>query len=311
MTRDEGEECDVLGLGAVAIDDLLYVASFPPADSKTSVLRREQQCGGLTGTALVAASRLGAFCRYAGVLGFEEDSAFVVRNFECEGVDHSYLRRRQGAQPIRSTIIIGQEDATRTVFSDRSGFLGPDPSWPEPALIRAAKVLFVDHLGVEGSIRAARIAREAGRPVVADFERVSAPEFPVLLDLADHLIVGRRFAAQLTGQANPGEAARALWRDDRAVVVVTCGAEGCWALDGPAAGSLHHQPAFPVAAADTTGCGDVFHGAYAAALAWGDGLERRLRLASAAAALKATRPGGQGGIPDRAAVLAFLGEPDW
>jgi sugar/nucleoside kinase (ribokinase family) len=57
---------------------------------------------------------------------------------------------------------------------------------------------------------------------------------------------------------------------------------------------------------DTTSCGDVFHGAYASALAWGLGLDERVRLACAAAALKATRPGGQAGIPTRAAVESFL-----
>lgn len=304
----EANRFDILGLGAVAVDDLLYVTSYPPADSKATVLRRERQCGGLTGTALVAAARLGARCAYAGVLGVDELSDLAVANFEREGVNISHLPRRAGASPIRSTIIIGESDATRTIFSDRRSFVGPDPTWPDPDVIRSARVLFVDHLGVEGTIRAARIAREAGIPVVADFERVSSPDFPTLLDLADHLIIGLGFASRLTGKPDPGEAARALWNDHRAAVVVTCGARGCWAVDSPDAGALRHQPALPVAAIDTTGCGDVFHGAYASALARGEDLPYRLVFASAAAALKATRPGGQAGIPDRTAVLAFLGE---
>jgi sugar/nucleoside kinase (ribokinase family) len=59
---------------------------------------------------------------------------------------------------------------------------------------------------------------------------------------------------------------------------------------------------------DTTGCGDVFHGAYASALARGLSLAERVRFAAAAAALKATRPGGQAGIPTRPEVEAFLQE---
>jgi sugar/nucleoside kinase (ribokinase family) len=59
---------------------------------------------------------------------------------------------------------------------------------------------------------------------------------------------------------------------------------------------------------DTTGCGDVFHGAYAAALAQGMELRERVRLASAAAALKATQPGGQRDIPNLRAVRRFLKE---
>ena len=59
---------DVLGIGVTAVDDLLYVDRYPPPDAKITVLRSERQCGGLAATALVAASRLGAKCAYAGVL---------------------------------------------------------------------------------------------------------------------------------------------------------------------------------------------------------------------------------------------------
>ena len=87
---------------------------------------------------------------------------------------------------------------------------------------------------------------------------------------------------------------------------MTCGADGCWYLGGDDPQAPCHQPAMPVTVVDTTGCGDVFHGAYAAGLAKGLALPDRVRLASAAAALKATQRGGQGGIPTRSAVTRFL-----
>jgi sugar/nucleoside kinase (ribokinase family) len=153
---------------------------------------------------------------------------------------------------------------------------------------------------------AARIAHAAGVPIVADFERGEMPGFPELLGLIDHLIISRDFAAQLTGEADPRTAAAKLWTDQRQVVVVTGGAEGCWYLAGSPQAGPQHFPAFPVAVVDTTGCGDVFHGAYAAALVRGLDLPERIRFAAAAAALKATRHGGQAGIPTRPAVEAFL-----
>ena len=55
--RKEESGFDILGLGAVAVDDLMYVESYPPPDVKTRVLRRERHCGGLTATALVTAAR--------------------------------------------------------------------------------------------------------------------------------------------------------------------------------------------------------------------------------------------------------------
>jgi sugar/nucleoside kinase (ribokinase family) len=133
-------------------------------------------------------------------------------------------------------------------------------------------------------------------------------DFERLLDLSDHLILGRTFAAALTGTSDPAVAARALWHPCRSAVVVTAGSAGCWAVSGPADSPLLHQPAYAVPIVDTTGCGDVFHGAYASALARGLPLVERLREASAAAALKASRGGGQDGIPDRADVDVFLGK---
>src|SRR5438552_11512604 len=99
---------DILGLGCVAIDDLVYVDAYPAPDTKVQVRRRERQCGGLTATALVAAARLGARCAFAGVLGDDEDSDFVTATFEREGVDTAPTIRRREARPIRSTIIVDE-----------------------------------------------------------------------------------------------------------------------------------------------------------------------------------------------------------
>lgn len=295
---------DVLGLGAVAVDDLIFVESYPPPDGKVRVVGRERHCGGLTATALVAAARLGARCAYAGTLGRDDLSRFAANRLEQEGVDVSWSKRTPSARPIYANIIVDRRHGTRNVFYDLNGAVGADVRTPA-RLIRSCRVLFVDHMGVPGMVRAARLARLAGIPVVADLEIDSDPRFPKLLALADHLILSRDFACAVTGARSPAQAARKLSRSDRQVVIVTCGDEGCWYLaQGDAA--PRHEPAFKVEALDTTGCGDVFHGAYAFALARGFGLEDRLRFAAATAALKATRSGGQAGIPSLAAVRKFL-----
>jgi ribokinase len=296
---------DVLGLGCVAIDDLLYVEEYPPADAKRQVRRRERQCGGLTATALVAAARLGARCAYAGVLDEDEASRFVLDAFRREGIDVRHVVRRPGARPIHSTIIVDETRHTRTIFFDLAGAAGADPDAPAEEVIQSARVLYVDHFGIEGMTRAARVARAAGRAVVADLERNEWPGFAGLLSLVDHLIVSREFAQKLTGTEDPGRAVVQLALAGRQAAVVTCGPQGCWYL-GESGGSPCHQPAFCVPTVDTTGCGDVFHGAYAAALARQLPLPERVRFASAAAALKAMRPGGQAGIPSWSAVEAFL-----
>ena len=299
------ERYDILGLGCVAIDDLLYVDAYPAADTKVQVQRRERQCGGLTGTALVAAARMGAKCVYAGTLGDDELSQLVLHRLSAEGVDVSHAKRVPGARPIHSVVIVDQSRRTRTIFFDLHNVLGAQVDWPEESLIRTARVLYVDHFGMEGMIRAARIARSARIPVVADFESGDRPEFAELCGLVDHLILSHEFAETLTA-SGPSEAAQKLWTDDRAAVIITCGADGAWYVSAANPRSSERYPAFPVTPVDTTGCGDVFHGVYAWALARGFDMRERLRYAAAAAALKATQRGGQAGIPDRAAVEAYL-----
>jgi sugar/nucleoside kinase (ribokinase family) len=223
-----------------------------------------------------------------------------------EGIDLQYLARRAEARPIRAVILVDQARQTRTIFYDLAGAVGADPTVPTADMIGSTRVLLVDQFGVEGMIRAARLARAVGVAVVADFEDNSSPGFDELVRWVDHLIVSLGLATAVTGEHRPAAAAQALLKTGCKTAAVTCGADGCWYCDATTTATPRHQPAFSVAVLDTTGCGDVFHGAYASALARGVELAERVRFAAATAALKATRPGGQAGIPARGVVEAFL-----
>jgi sugar/nucleoside kinase (ribokinase family) len=299
------KQFDVLGLGCAAVDEILYVARYPGADAKVHVLRRERHCGGLTATALVAATRLGAKCAFAGTLGFDEGSEFVLETFRRETVNVRHSVRRHDAGPVRSVIVVDERRRTRNIFAYIDEARGADAKLPGPEVIESARVLFIDYFGLAGNLRAARLARAAGVPIVSDLEHTQLPGMKRLIPLIDHPIFSQRAAEELSGETNPGRAAVKIWNDSRAVVVVTCGERGAWFVSRERRQS-QHVSAFRVNAVDTTGCGDVFHGAYAAALAKGLPVEERIRFASATAALKATKHGGQTGIPTLRAVNEFL-----
>lgn len=353
---------DVLGIGCTAVDERLYVSQFPAADGKVRILRREQSLGGLTAIALVAAARMGARVAFAGRLGPDELSQFVEHSLQKYGVSTDHVVRHPDARPGRSTILIDESAGTRAVLSECLGLRGADEHLPTEELVRQSRVLYVDGHGLLGSIRTARIARGAGRFVVADFERSHDGDFETLLGLVDHLIIPATFAAALTDRAGPAIAAAALLERTRledtggaanasaaatllertrlediggaanasaamtaaartglvdpsgsaansvatpcATVVVTCGRQGGVYCE-LGCGSMRY-PAFRVPERDTTGCGDVFHGVYAAGLAFGWDTATRIRYAAAAAALKAASGGGPDAIPDRNRVEKFL-----
>ena len=116
------------------------------------------------------------------------------------------------------------------------------------------------------------------------------------MELATDCILPLSEARALTGEDTPELALRSLARRTTAQLVVTDGVRGSWALseDG-----VLHQPAFPVVAVDTTGCGDAFHGAYGAGVLGGLPLSSRMELAAWVAAQVARGLGGRSYLPTR------------
>jgi sulfofructose kinase len=295
---------DLLGCGAVAVDDLLYVDRFPEPDSKVPVRSEQRQGGGLTATALVAAARQGARTGFLAILDDDELSRFSVQELEREGVDCSPIIYREGTRPYHSRVVVDLGSGARTIIYSAAGVTFPGPNDFPEELVGSCRVLFLDQCSAAAVPRATDFARARGIPVVADIERIFDHNTEALLEQVDHLIIGIALGREVAGRDDPAAIVASLARRDRACCAVTAGARGCWYSER--GGPVRHFPAFAVRVVDTTGCGDVFHGAYAASIARGDGVDRAIQVATATAGLKATHPGGRTGIPDRATVECFL-----
>jgi sulfofructose kinase len=298
---------DVLGFGAVAVDDLIYLERFPQPDEKMQILDRARDGGGLAGTALVAAARLGARSAWAGVLGFDDLSMWTLHAFDRAGVDTSSIIRFGQARPIHSMILVDREGGTRTILYTYEGVQQLTPDEVPLDLIASANVVLVDHTLGELALHVLALSQNAGVPVVADLERLQ-PASRAVAEQVEHLIVGRQFAREFTGELAPEQAVRSLRAargDHHVVTAVTAGDQGCWYMTRESE-EVRHRTALYVDVIDTTGCGDVFHGAYAASLARGEALDRAIHVATIAASLKARQPGGRRGIPDWSAVTGHL-----
>lgn len=296
---------DILGIGSAAVDDLLFVDHFPQPDEKMPVQGRQRRGGGQAATALVTAARQGARTAFYSRFGEDVLSNFTVEDLERYGVDCSLVTRSPGCGPIYSVVIVDAAAGSRTILYSLDDFHEPDPAGLEPDWIERARLVFIDQNTPLAGLQAARLARARGIPVVADLEKTNTPGLDLLLSHIDHLIVSLDFARRLTARPSVEEMLPALaGPSPRPVTLVTCGSAGCWYSEwgGPA----QYFPAFPVTVVDTTGCGDIFHGAYAAAIARGLQVPRAVAIASASAALKAAQGNGRAGIPDLAAVEQFL-----
>ena len=297
---------DLFGFGIAAVDDLIEIPYFPPSGAKLEVVSRQRQGGGLCATALVAAARLGLKCTYGGFLGCNELSDFTRETFRKEGVGFVEEVAYPEAEPFHSSILVDRNTGERTIFYSREKVVEPNARNIRADLIAESRALFVDHLGPQGTIQACKVARKLGIPIIADIENVNESGVREVINLSDHLVISIRLALELTG-CDDAESTVMSLAQNRVCTVLTDGASGCWFVEGREM-RVNHQPAFEVDVVDTTGCGDVFHGAYAAALLAGAPAPEAIRFASAAAAIKATRSGGQLGIPDRATVERFLAQ---
>jgi sugar/nucleoside kinase (ribokinase family) len=295
---------DVLGFGAIAVDDLFYVDHYPQIDEKIPIIKKWRQGGGNTATALVAVARLGSKAAFCGVLGYDELSVFSIEELSREGVDTSMIIRKNGARPFAAVVIVDTTQGKRSILFSSEGVRQPEADDVNELLVGQSRVLFIDHQAVTIGLHAVKLAKKLNIPVVGDFEGKIFPELKELVGLVDHLIIGIDFAQQLVGTGDIQTMFRSLAGPDRACCVITAGEQGCWYSERGQ--PIHNEPAMKIRVVDTTGCGDVFHGAYASAISHGETISHAVKFATIAAGLKATQPGGRIGIPDYQSVISYI-----
>jgi sugar/nucleoside kinase (ribokinase family) len=207
------------------------------------------------------------------------------------------------SEPIIAMVFSSPEEKDRNIFFKKENLRFPFPSDIEDRYwFRKTRVFFTDHVAGAAGVEAARIAMEAGVEVVVDIER-KQDNIEDLLYYSSHVVVGERFATEYSGSQNFSDQVRSLQKRDFQTIVVTRGENG-------AICKINEQiiavPGFKVQVRDTTGCGDVFHGAYAFFIARKYPIERAVFLANAAAAIKAGYKGGRPGIPVKKDLDEFI-----
>jgi sulfofructose kinase len=288
---------DVVGLGLNATDTVMLVREFPPLGGKERILSSLRQAGGQVATALVTCRRLGLRVRYIGRVGDDEAGRIQLASLRREGVNVREVRVARHTPNQPGYIIVDQATGERTVFWDRDPRLAVRPSDVKRRTIASARVLHVDGCDVQACVRAARWARSAGIPVVADVD-TAYTRIERLFPWVDYLLASAHLFPALTGDADSFRVLEAMSRQYRMHAVgMTLGRDGALVYS---AARYFYSPGFEVGAVDTTGAGDVFHGAFIYGLLEGWGMEQILDFSNAMAALNCTALGARSGIATRA-----------
>ncbi|MFZ3199919.1 MAG: PfkB family carbohydrate kinase [Candidatus Acidiferrales bacterium] len=283
---------DVAGVGTNATDTIVRLAHFPAPDSKAEVLSTEVKAGGQVASALVACSRWGLRARYTGKIGDDAAGKFQTEEMKREGVEAHWITAR-GRASQTSFILVDECSGERTVLWKRDAAIALRPEDLRREWITGARALLVDGHDTEAATQAARWAREEKIPVVGDFDNCY-PGVKALLEVTDFPITSKDFPERLTGEGDLLKSLPKIFRACRCrLIAATMGRLGVLAWDGA---EFFLCPGFRVKAADTTGAGDIFHGAFLYCLVRGWEVKDTLEFSCAAAALNCKALGARGGI---------------
>jgi ribokinase len=293
---------DVVGLGYTATDYLSIVPHLPEPDTKLEAACLSIQGGGPVATGLVTVRRLGLSASYLGKVGDDEFGEFMLSELAKEGVDVSRVVREKGATSQFAFIMVDENNGTRTIVWTRGSVGKLKRGEADLDVIDTCKCLLLDDLEVEAAIEAATRARLATVPIVLDAGSLR-PGMRELVALCDFVVTSKEFGKQFTGETDPVDAARRIHDETGRVSVITVGAEGAVCVH---AGGVLRQEGFGVRAIDTTGAGDVFHGAFVVGILKGWEIPKVLEFSCAVAAMKCRSLGGRPGIPTFVEAIAFL-----
>ena len=302
-----GFSYDAVGVGHSCLDHICLVESYPPEDGSTHITKIEDYGGGAAATAIAAASRLGQRAAFIGRRGADPVSLQIRALLEKAGVDCSLMQETEGLRGLESFIMVDPATGSRTKFPQRD--TQPDVEWTAElkAAVAGSRSLHLDGTNNANAMAAVRAAREGSAVVSLDGCHMKSDNRlnVALASSADILIMNYRYPLMVSGLSDYDHALLEMSGWGPKVVIGTLGSEGCRAVIG---GRVVRFPAYEVESVDTTGAGDVFHGAFLSA--WLDGmeLEECVFFASAAAAIKCTKPGGRAGIPTKEETLRFMKE---
>ena len=294
---------DVVGVGLNATDTLIVVPHFPDYAGKARFEDEVLMPGGQVASALAACARLGLRAKYIGAVGDDERGRVQMASLAEAGVDATDVKIRKNCATQSAYIIVDASTGERTVLWRRDDRLAIDPEEIAPEQIAGGRLLHIDGHDTPAVARAAALARARGIPVTVDVDTIY-PGFERVLPNVDYLVASAGFPAAWTGLRDPFEALEALRKEyGMKVAAMTLGADGALALE---AGRFLYSPAYVAPAVDTTGAGDVFHGAFCYAVLEGMPMRRALDFSNAMAALNCAAMGARGGIRGIEEIRALM-----
>ena len=295
----------IVGIGANVFDTLYNIPTYPTEDTKMRATSSKVAGGGPVATGLVAAQKLGENTAYIGVLSDDNGGKFLKEDFEKYGVDTNLIEIKSGYRSFASVLWLCADSTSRTCVFDKGDLPPLVLNDVQKQAIKESEILMVDGNEMDAAVEGAKIAKDNGVKVLYDcgglYDNVER-----LLALTDIMIPSEEFSLGHTGCNTAEEAAKKLYETyNPQVVVITQGKKGGLLYDG---NDIIYYPIYPAKVVDSNGSGDVFHGAFAAAVTKGYDYLKCCHFSSAVSGLKCTGVGARESVPDFETTKKYLKE---
>ncbi|USE03644.1 sugar kinase [Vibrio sp. SCSIO 43133] len=284
-------------VGITVLDRVQLVSQLPTQGGKYVAHDYFEVGGGPAATASVAVAKLGHDVDFIGRVGCDSVADTMLTELGSYGVGVDKMVKIEGASSAFSAVIVDEEGERMIVnYQDKS--LLRDATPLKNVDFSTYSTILTDVRWIDGAKYALQQARELGIPSVLDADITPEP-IDELVELADHVAFSEPGLEKFTGTSDPVEGLKIAQKKTSGRVYVTVGSKGCYWLEN---GELAHQVGLKVDVVDTTGAGDVFHGALAVAVAERMETRQSIIFSNTVAALKCKKLGGREGIPTRKEV---------
>ena len=287
-------------LGTLVKDITFYVPHIPAAPQKLTATSMRMGFGGMAATAAAAAAALGGEVEFWGRVGDDDIGVEAIAALKSRGVEPR-IQVIADARSAVSAVIV--DDAGERMLAVYPGQMDITPDWLPLERLRGVQAVHADFRWIEGAQALYLAAEKIGCPRVLDADAGNVQALEILIPLANHIIFSERGLDAFSNDKSVEQALLDVAAERDVVVGVTLGERGSLFVHRA---QMHSFAAPKVTAFDTNGAGDVFHGAYALALAREKPWLEAVRYATAAASLKCTKAQQWSQLPSHDEVLAFM-----
>ena len=288
-----------LAIGHASYDITFRLDGYPVENTKQRVGKHIDCGGGPASNAGYLLALWGENVSFQGVVGNDYYGNMIKAEFKSVGVDTTYLELIDKYDTDLSIVLANATNASRTILTSK------DSSSFKCTMLNENKydVILVDGEEEEMSKKIIQNNKDAIKIIDAGSYK---PSTVALCPLVDYLVCSKNFALDYTKMNYDGsienliEIHKKLTDDFNNTVVITLESKGCFTKIGD---EYKLIPSIKVDSVDTTGAGDIFHGAFTYFISHNYSLENTCRLANLTGALSTLKVGGRYSMPKLSAIL--------